>query len=111
LSRKGYGGYGETWVDDLGKARIYNKVGYARSQVSYFSTRWPQSGTPDLVVFTVTESHVLDEAARVEKLKRAKEKKEKRQALAQAKHKREQAQRAFEKAKKNLEALENEVIV
>jgi hypothetical protein len=64
--RKGYGGYGATWVDDIKSARIYNKAGYARAQIAYFAKNYPSYGVPDLVVFKATEYQVVDEQARIE---------------------------------------------
>jgi hypothetical protein len=82
---KGRGGYGDTWVADANKAKLYTKIGQARGRVTYFATTWPEYGTPDIVEFAATESLVLNEAARVEK---ASDKK------AQAKAAREVAQHA-----------------
>lgn len=63
--RKGYGGYGDTWVDDLKKARIYAKIGGARGTSSYFAKHYPNYGVPDIVVFKATIEEVLDENKRV----------------------------------------------
>lgn len=52
---KGYGGYGNTWVDDLKKAKIYPRIGQARSRVTFFANTYPQYGIPDLVELRVTE--------------------------------------------------------
>lgn len=73
---KGYGGYGETWVDDINKAKTYTKIGQARSRVTWFSNNYPKYGNPDIIEFSVTSGVVLDEGARVEKAKLAKQKKE-----------------------------------
>jgi hypothetical protein len=64
---KGYGGGGATWVDDIKKARIYPKAGPARAQVTFFATKYPQYGVPDLVELHVTETVVADETTRVKK--------------------------------------------
>jgi hypothetical protein len=73
---KGYGGYGSNWVDELKKARIYAKIGPARSQVSFWATNYPKYGTPEIVVLTVAATKVLQEDDRVKKaaLRRKKEK-------------------------------------
>ncbi len=42
--RKGYSGYGETWREDVQEARIYNKIGHARAQGTYFARKWPSFG-------------------------------------------------------------------
>lgn len=94
---KGYGGYGETWVSELKRARIYNKIGPARATVSYFANEHPKYGIPDIVQFVVTEVKVLDETARVEKQRQKK-------AEAEARYKEQQAKCEFEQAQKALEA-------
>jgi len=66
--RKGYGGYGKTWVDNFSAARIWNKIGHARAQVTYFAKHYPQYGIPELVELTVTGFEVLDETERVTKV-------------------------------------------
>jgi hypothetical protein len=73
---KGYGGYGSNWVDELKKARIYAKIGPARSQVSFWGTNYPQYGIPEIVVLTVAATKVLQEDDRVKKaaIRRKKEK-------------------------------------
>lgn len=70
--RKGYGGYGETWVDDVKKARVYTRIGPARGVVSFFVNKWPMYGTPELVKFIVSGVEVIDEVARIESQKRKK---------------------------------------
>lgn len=34
---KGYGGYGTTWVEEVNRGRVYNKIGPARACVTFFS--------------------------------------------------------------------------
>jgi len=59
--RKGYGGYGNSWVNTLtGGARIYNKPGYARAIVTYFAKHHPSYGYAQIVEFTVSETKVID---------------------------------------------------
>ena len=41
---KGFGGSGQSWVEDLGKARFYTKIGQAKSRVTFFSREYPQYG-------------------------------------------------------------------
>jgi len=64
---KGYGGYGKTWVDEFRKARVYNAIGPARQQVTFFAKNYPEFGVPDLVELTVTSVTALDESDRVAK--------------------------------------------
>jgi len=65
--RKGFGGYGDSWVTELSRARIYNKIGHARTTVSFFAKQYPSYGVPDVVEFKVTESRVIDETERFQK--------------------------------------------
>lgn len=64
---KGYGGYGETWTPEIGKAKLYTKIGQARGRVTFFANKWPEFGTPDIVEFVATEQAVLPEAERVQR--------------------------------------------
>ena len=64
---KGYGGYGETWVDDINQAKFYAKIGQARSRVTFFANEYPTFGIPDLVKLTVTKMEVMNEGTRVKK--------------------------------------------
>ena len=73
---KGFGGYGNTWVEDVKNARVYQKIGQARSRVSFFANTYPEYGVPDILELTVTGVTVLDETSRVEKAAKAKAKKE-----------------------------------
>ena len=51
--RKGMSGAGEHWREDVEEARIYNKIGHARRQVTYFAENWPSFGVPEIVEFSV----------------------------------------------------------
>jgi len=64
--RKGYGGYGETWVELKG-ARLYTRIGGARTQVTYFSNAYPEFGVPEIVEFTVSATKIHNEEERVKK--------------------------------------------
>ena len=66
---KGYGGGGNTWVDDINKAKIYGKTGGARGTITWFANNYPNYPTPDLIKLTVTGIEVMDEKGRVEKAK------------------------------------------
>ncbi len=82
---KGYGGHGESWVDDIAKARIYTKIGPAKATVTFFARQYPQFGTPQILAFEldVTKATVMDMAESTSKRIAAKQ---------QAKLKREKAQ-------------------
>lgn len=90
---KGYGGYGDTWVDDIRKAKVYPKIGQAHSRCTWFANEYPKYGIPDIVELHVTSTCVLDQEARV---KKAQEKK----AKEDAKRKLEYRKWQLEEAKK-----------
>lgn len=47
--RKGYGGYGDTWVEGIATARIYANIRGARTIVAFFANKYPQFGVPEIV--------------------------------------------------------------
>ena len=102
LRRKGYGGYGDSWVDDLKRARIYNRSGGARGQISWWYQNYPSYGCPDLVIFTATITEVVNEAGIIDKKKAKKEKDLGITRLSLA-------QRKLEEAKKNVAFAEQEL--
>lgn len=115
---KGYGGYGNNWVDELKRARIYAKIGPARSQVSFWGTNYPQYGIPEIVVLTVSASKVLVEEDRVKKafIRRQKEKISNELHWANEKLKEAESrvrhlvdQKALISAKNNVEKLQKEL--
>lgn len=96
---KGYGGYGQTWVDDVSKAKVYTKLGTARAQVSFFANSYPQYPAPDLLRLNIAGFEVMDETKRVQKVVAKKkrdlaeqEERRKRWELEDAKRRYEQAQ-------------------
>ena len=62
---KGYGGSGESWVDDVTKAKIYSKVGPAKTQITFWAKKYPEYGIPDLVRITTGVCEYLDQTERV----------------------------------------------
>jgi len=64
---KGLNGAGDSWVDDFKKARIYTKIGPARSCVTWWTNRYPKYGIPDIIELRSTTGVVLDEKNRVNK--------------------------------------------
>jgi len=65
--RSGYGGSSETWREDVQEARIYNKIGSARTQVTFFATNYPSYSVPEIVCFKVGEVTVINEEERIKK--------------------------------------------
>jgi hypothetical protein len=101
--RKGYGGTGDSWVEEFARARIYTKIGPARGVVSFFANTYPEYGVPDLIRLTCTATAVESEGERVKKVKAAKEFREakwdayrKKQALESARAEAEEAKRRYD---------------
>ena len=90
---KGYSGYGESWVDDIKKAKVYLKIGPARSQVTFWSGAYPEYGVPDIIELTVTGTRVLDEGLRVSKALKKKKLNELQHSLYQIQEKYDKAVR------------------
>lgn len=56
----GYGRSGINWVDTIEKAKLYSKIGQAKSRVTFFAKNYSKFGTPDLLEFDLGEPTVLD---------------------------------------------------
>lgn len=65
LRSKGYGGSGESWVEDITKAKIYSKPGPAKAQITFWAKNYPKFGIPDLVKITTGVCEYLDQTERV----------------------------------------------
>lgn len=63
-----------SWVSSLSQAKIYPKIGQARSRCTFFALSAPDRPAPQIVELRVTEAVVLDESKRIEKAKRLSEK-------------------------------------
>jgi len=103
--RKGYGGYGDTWVGDLKKARIYVNIGGARAVSGWFANNYPDYGVPEIVVFKAEVEEVLDEAARRRKAEEKEVEREEKREKKRANKRLEQAKKELEKAKERVEEL------
>jgi len=112
---KGYGGYGKTWVDDIQKAKVYTKIGQARSRVTWFANTYPEYGIADVVELDVTSGTVLNEGDRVRKAQIKKKRAELEYQIRSAQRRVEEARNVlndtenqkakFEKEQKNLDDL------
>jgi hypothetical protein len=102
---KGYGGYGQTWVSEITKARVYTKIGPARASVSYFANHFPEYPPPMILKMGVGAVEVIDEVARIEKQKIKKQEAKERANARQAKRNLEYAKKQFEESKARLERL------
>jgi hypothetical protein len=103
---KGYGGYGDTWIEDFGRAKLYHKLGQARARVTFFSNRWPEYGLPDIVVFTITGGEVLGgEVERSARIKERRKKTEAKAAVREQEWAKERAERDLQDAQRRLAQL------
>jgi hypothetical protein len=100
---KGYRGIGNSWVNSLGKAKIYGNITPARRIVTFFATKYPEYGVPDIILLKVIEGEVIDETARVEEAKRKKKEKIEKAELRKRKREFKKAKEQLEKAQKNYE--------
>lgn len=70
---KGYNGSGQTFVDELKKARLYTRLGPARSCVTYFKNY--NKMKLEIVQLLVTGEQVFDDSVRITKQAKALENK------------------------------------
>lgn len=105
---KGFSGSGASWVEGLGTARLYPRIGPARACVTYFATQYPKYGIPVIVVLTATETKILDESARVKKSRDNKARIEAAHHLRRKTESLKEAEEAFRRAKSQLEKLKEE---
>jgi hypothetical protein len=103
--RKGHGGYGDTWVEDIQRARVYAKIGGARGTVTFFANEYPQYPPPSIIKMTVTATEVIDETARIQAAIAKKKKQEEEYEVKEREHKLEDAKKALERAKKRLKEV------
>jgi hypothetical protein len=94
---KGFSGSGDSWVDDINKAKIYGKIGGARGTVTYFAQN-PKFPIPDIIKLTVTGMEVIDESSRVQKVLNKKAKEQEEQKARRAKRELEDAERKLAEA-------------
>ncbi len=95
------------WVDELAKARIYAKESMARGKVTAYSNTHPREPVPDIVEFHVTEIRVIDQKSRVAEAKNKKLEEEIQKKKMIAQRQLEEAEKAFNDAKKKLLKLKS----
>lgn len=98
LRAKGYSGYGDSWVTELNRAKVYTKRGGASGQITWWATHYPDYGIPDLVPLTATLGEPIDQTERLTKVKKKKELDQARIELSLAQKSVESALRSIEKA-------------
>lgn len=100
--RKGYGGYGKTWVDSIDTARVYIKIGQARSIVTFFANSYPQYPPPRIVKLGVSAIEIIDERDRIEKAKEKKQREKEKRELRRKQWELERAKKDYEDAQRRL---------
>lgn len=68
----GYGGAGKSWVDTVDKAKLYGKLGQARSRVTWWYNNHPKFGMPKIIKLSATGIEIIDEVERVNKSQKRK---------------------------------------
>lgn len=105
LRTRGYCHYGEKWVSDIQKAKLYPKISVARSQVTWWATNYPDYGQPELVELLVTDFKVLPEEGRVKKAIEKKERKKAAYTVRRLEREKELAIKKLQEAQKEMERL------
>jgi hypothetical protein len=101
--RKGYGGSGETWVDDFSKARVWSKISGARVTVGFFANHYPKYPPPKIIKLTVSATEVIDETDRINAAKEKKRKREEKRAVLEAERQLKVAKEELDRAKERYE--------
>jgi len=99
---KRYGGYGNTWVDDIKKAKVYGKISQARARTTWFFNTYPQYPPPSIIKLGIGSIEILDETERVKKASKTKEEKEALRAKKRAQDDLDTAKRNFDLAQDKL---------
>lgn len=104
---KGYNGYGNSWVAEIEKAKIYSaNSGAAKSQVTFWAKNYPEYGVPKLIELTATITDVIDHTERVKKSIDGIKLKELKRKEAVEKHNYNQARQKLEEAREDLKKYE-----
>lgn len=107
---KGFSGSGKTWVDDINLARLYAKLGPARSAATFFA-KDPYYAVPDIVKINMGSYEVMVEEREralkaVFKIKKQKE----QQKVNNAKYHLDIAERNYKAAAKGLEEAKKNIM-
>lgn len=105
---KGFTGK-RSWADALADAKLYTKIGQAQSRVTYFATRYPEFGIPDVVKLTVKSFEIIDQTERIKKLFIKKEKQKITQEKQAIKYAKEQQERVIQHSKNNIQNAKAEL--
>lgn len=105
LRAKGFGGGGDNWVENITKARIYPRIGPARTQVTFWTNNYPDFGIPDIVELHCNFGTILNEDDRVKKVIEKKKQNEINNEIWRSEMRIKSAQKELEEAQKKLSLL------
>jgi hypothetical protein len=60
LRSKGYGGYGDSWVTDINKAKVWSRQGPAKAQCTWWFEHYPTYGRPDVWKISGTVTGIVE---------------------------------------------------
>lgn len=95
----GYGGYGQSWVDTLERAKIYPRISQAKSRCTWWTRQHPEYGTPEIVELHVTQLVAIDQTARVAKVGASKAVRDAKRAAADKRRRLKEAQAEYDRAR------------
>jgi hypothetical protein len=99
LRAKGFSGSGNSWVEELKRAKVYTKKGTACAQITFWARQYPEYGVPDLIPITGTLGEPIPQELRVVNSMRKKEITKLKRELAQAEEDVRKAQKVVENIK------------
>jgi hypothetical protein len=92
----------QNWVDDIKKAKIYQKIGQARARVTWFAKHYPEFETAEIIKIFADKAEILNEKERVNKVIE-------KQALKEFKEKEKKAKLLLKTAEDKLKKAQEEV--
>lgn len=106
FKEKGRKGSALSWTDSIQKAKLFSKMGQAKSKVSFFVNKYPELGEPEIVELYVSMSKVIFESHKVGRVhnKRAESQAEYAKKLAEIKL--DMAEKALEEVTEKLKQSE-----
>ncbi len=103
---KGRDGYGDTWVPDIGKARIYTKLGQAQSRCTFFARLNTKLPAPQVVELRAVQVRVIDQTERITKANQKKAEETARQDAYRKQQRLRDAQAEFDRAAARLQKVQ-----
>lgn len=94
------------WERDLKRAKTFKTARAARNSITWLVDAYPSQGVPKLVKFTMSNVEIFDEAARLQKVKEARRKREERREVRQKQQQLQQAAAKLQNAQAELAAAQ-----